>query len=78
MCSSDLEVRGVGYYEDMISDSVAYDLFGYSFPVIDLGRLIVAKRTAGRGKDLVVLPELEAIQERQLKKATDVQRKHDV
>ena len=65
------EVRGVGYYEDMISDSVAYDLFGYSFPVIDLERLILAKRTAGRGKDLLVLPELEAIRERHLKEATD-------
>ena len=66
------EVRGVGYYEDVISDSVAYDLFGYSFPVIELEKLIVAKRTAGRGKDLLVLPELEAIRERHLKEATDV------
>lgn len=65
------EVRGVGLYEDMISDAVAYDLFGYSLPVIDLDKLIVAKRAAGRGKDLAVLPELEAIRDRQLRKGQD-------
>jgi hypothetical protein len=43
-----------------------YDLFGYSFPVLEIKKLIVAKRTAGRPKDMVALPELEAIQERQL------------
>jgi hypothetical protein len=62
------EVRGVGYYNDMISQAIVHTLFGYSFPVIDIDRLIVAKRTAGRGKDLAVLPELEAIRERQLRK----------
>lgn len=65
------EVRGVGYYDDMIAEAIVYDLFGYSFPVIDIEKLIVAKRTAGRGKDLAVLPELEAIRERQLKEAED-------
>lgn len=63
------EVRGVGYYDDMILEAIAYELFGYSFPVIDIEKLIVAKRTAGRGKDLAVLPELEAIRERQLREA---------
>jgi hypothetical protein len=28
--------------------------------------LIIAKRTAGRPKDLILIPELEAIQERQM------------
>lgn len=65
------EVRGVGLYEDMISKATTYDLLGYSFPVIDIGQLIIAKRTAGRGKDLAVLPELEAIRERQLKEAEE-------
>ena len=59
------EVRGVGQYEDVRAGSVTVDLFGYRFAVIDIGKLIVAKRAAGRPKDLIALPELEAIQEAQ-------------
>ena len=59
------EVRGVGFYEEAVSGASRYDLFGYSFPVLEINKLIVAKRTAGRPKDMVALPELEAIQERQ-------------
>ena len=39
-----------------------YQLFDNSFPIIEIGKLILAKRTAGRVKDLLVVPELEAIQ----------------
>jgi hypothetical protein len=59
------EVSGVGNYEEVLEDSVTVDLFGYNFAVIDIGKLIVAKRAAGRPKDLIALPELEAIQEAQ-------------
>ena len=59
------EVRGVGYYEDVLAGSTTYELFGYLVPVIDIGKLITAKRSAGRPKDLIAIPELEAIQERQ-------------
>ena len=59
------EVRGVGYYENVLAGSTTYELFGYLVPVIDIGKLITAKRSAGRPKDLIVIPELEAIQERQ-------------
>ena len=59
------EVRGVGFYEDAVQGSVSYHLFGYGFPVININKLITAKRSAGRPKDLIVIPELEAIQERQ-------------
>jgi hypothetical protein len=59
------EVRGVGLYDDVLAGSVIYELFGYRFPVIDIGKLIIAKRAAGRPKDLIAIPELEAIQERQ-------------
>ena len=59
------EVRGVGNYEHVVADSVTVELFGYRFAVMDLGKLIEAKRAAGRPKDLLVLPELEAIQEAQ-------------
>lgn len=60
------EVRGIGQYEAMIADSVTVDLFGYHFAVLDIGTLIMAKRAAGRPKDLLALPELEAIQEAQV------------
>ena len=60
------EVRGVGFYEEAISGAIMYDLFGYSFPVLAIKKLILAKRAAGRAKDMVALPELEAISERQL------------
>ena len=60
------ELRGLGFYEDVLPGSLIFDLFGYPFTVIAIGKLIIAKRAAGRAKDLVALPELEAIQERQL------------
>ncbi|MDQ3668239.1 MAG: hypothetical protein M3410_17030 [Acidobacteriota bacterium] len=60
------EVRGLGYHEDVLPGSVIFELFGYPFVVLEIKKLIVAKRTAGRPKDMVALPELEAIQERQL------------
>jgi len=65
------EVRGVGFYEEAISGAIMYELFGYSFPVLEIKKLIVAKRTAGRAKDMVALPELEAIQERQLQERSE-------
>lgn len=58
------DVRGVGFCEEVVAGSTKYELFGYWFPVIEIGKLIVAKQTAGRPKDQVVLPELEAVQER--------------
>ena len=57
------EVRGVGLYEDVLAGSVIFELFGHPFAVIDIGKLIAAKRAAGRPKDLIMLPELEAILE---------------
>ena len=59
------EVRGVGHYDDVLTGSVAVELFGYRFAVIDIGKLIIAKQAAGRPKDLLALPELKAIQEAQ-------------
>ena len=61
------EVRGVGFYEEVLAGAVIYELFGYSFSIIKLEKLILAKRAAGRPKDLLTIPELEAIQERQNK-----------
>lgn len=59
------EVRGIGHYEAVVVGSVTVELFGYQFAVLDIGKLILAKRAAGRPKDLLALPELEAIQEAQ-------------
>ena len=59
------EVRGVGNYEEVLAGSLTAEIFGYRFAVIDIGKLIVAKRAAGRPKDLIALPELEAIEEAQ-------------
>lgn len=58
------EVRGVGGYQEVHAGSLTYDFFGYQFRVMDLGKLIIAKQAAGRPKDLIAIPELEAIQER--------------
>jgi hypothetical protein len=60
------EVRGLGYYADVLSGSLIFDLFGFCVSVVEIGRLIIAKRAAGRPKDLLSVIELEAIQERQL------------
>jgi predicted nucleotidyltransferase len=57
------EVRGVGLYRDCLENSVEIEMFGHSFQVIALEKLIDAKRAAGRPKDLVALVELEAILE---------------
>ena len=59
------EVRGVGTYEDVLAGSVTVELFGYRYAVIDLAKLVLAKRAAGRPKDLIALHELEAIREAQ-------------
>ncbi len=65
------EVRGLGFYEQAIPGAIMFELFGYSFPVLAIKKLIEAKRTAGRAKDMVALPELEAIQERQLQERSE-------
>ena len=59
------EVRGVGNYDEVLAGSITVELFDYRFAVIDIGKLVIAKRAAGRPKDLIALPELEAIQEAQ-------------
>ena len=58
------EVRGIGYYDDAVEGVSTFDLLGYEFKVLALDKLILAKRTAGRGKDLVAVVELEALLDR--------------
>src|SRR5437660_11581761 len=49
------EVRGVGGYTECLESSVEIDMFGHPFHVLSLEKLVAAKRTAGRTKDLLAL-----------------------
>jgi hypothetical protein len=57
------EVTGIGDYTATVAASMPVELFGHDFDVLTLEALITSKRTAGRPKDLLVLPELEALRE---------------
>lgn len=57
------EIAGIGDYEAALAASMPVELFGAIFDVLTLDALIVSKRAAGRPKDLLVLPELEALRE---------------
>jgi hypothetical protein len=57
------EVKGVGNYEEAREASVTMQLYGFACRVFTLDALIASKRAAGRRKDLLVLPELEALRE---------------
>lgn len=57
------EVAGVGNYEAVKKESVVDTLYGCEVRILTIEGLIKAKRAAGRVKDLLVLPELEALQE---------------
>jgi predicted nucleotidyltransferase len=57
------EVTGLGVFEQVRAQSVVMTLFGIQCRVLSLDALIIAKRAAGRAKDLLVLPELEALRE---------------
>jgi predicted nucleotidyltransferase len=57
------EVTGLGGFEQVRAQSVVMTLFGIQCRVLSLDALIIAKRAAGRTKDLLVLPELEALRE---------------
>jgi predicted nucleotidyltransferase len=55
------EVQGLGTYAQVVEHSEVVRLFGRSVQVLTLEALILAKRAAGRRKDLLLLPELEAL-----------------
>ncbi len=57
------EIAGVGGYEAALTASVAVPLYGIECRILTLDALIASKRAAGRPKDLLVLPELEALRE---------------
>jgi hypothetical protein len=55
------EVTGLGSYREVRAVSVEMEAFGRKVFVLGLEGLIRAKRAAGRGKDLLLVPELEAL-----------------
>ncbi len=57
------EVKAVGNYEDLVSQSISVDLEGYPTYILSIPALIVAKRAAGRPKDKAGLKVLEALNE---------------
>ncbi len=57
------EVAGVGTYNQVVEESEIKFLFGYEVRILSVAGLIKAKSAAGRTKDLLVLPELEALRE---------------
>lgn len=57
------EMEPFGGYERVDERSERIELFGRSVQVLTLEALIEAKRAAGRRKDLLMIPELEALLE---------------
>ena len=57
------EVAGVGIYAEALAASVVVPLYGIECRMLSLDSLIASKRAAGRTRDLLSLPELEALRE---------------
>jgi hypothetical protein len=57
------EVSGIGGFQEVLEHSEVFPLYGFDVRILSIKGLIKAKRAAGRTKDLLVLPELEALQE---------------
>ena len=55
------EVAGLGGYEQVKLHSETLEIFGFLLNVLRLDGLILAKKAAGRPKDLRILPELEGL-----------------
>jgi hypothetical protein len=57
------EVTGIGGYNEAKTLSVSLVLFGLECAVLSLDGLIKSKRATTRPKDLLILPEMEALRE---------------
>jgi hypothetical protein len=53
-------VNGIGSYAEVRQAAIELEAFGFRLAVLDLPGLIAAKRAAGRPKDLLALPQIEA------------------
>ena len=58
------EIAGGGTYEDLLPHSKEVAAFGVKLRLLDLDKLIVVKRAAGRVKDYEALAELQGILDR--------------
>ena len=58
------EATGGGAYADLLPHSCEVSGFGVRFRLLNLDKLIVLKRAAGRPKDLAVVAELQGILEK--------------
>jgi hypothetical protein len=54
-------VLGVGNYMQVRNAAITIEAFGFQLLVLDLPALIASKRATGRTKDLLLLPQIEAI-----------------
>jgi hypothetical protein len=57
------EVAGIGGFEKVKAHSISVEAFGREIATLDLPALILAKRAAGRPKDIAALAELESLLE---------------
>ena len=57
------EVTGLGGYPSVLTFSEEIEIFGTRCKVLTLEALITSKRAVSRAKDLLLLPELEALLE---------------
>jgi len=57
------EVAGIGDYDAVKAHSETKHFYDCDVDILSIEGLIKAKRAAGRAKDLLVLPELEALRE---------------
>ncbi len=55
------EVAGFPSYQELVANTETLELYGWPCKILTLEGLIRAKRAAGRGKDLSLLPELERL-----------------
>ncbi len=60
------EIIGVGDYGAVLAVSEELSLYGQAYQCINLDALIVAKRAAGRPKDIEAVAELELIRDEKL------------
>jgi hypothetical protein len=59
------EVSGLGSFTEVYAASIPMEKEGREVRILDLRSLIESKKAAGRVKDLLVIPELEALLEAQ-------------
>lgn len=65
------ELSGIGSFPELSSDAISVTLDGRIFRVASLEAIIRSKKTAGRPKDLIALPELEMLKKQKSLKRSE-------